>query len=217
MPLINRARKNRLISLAASLIYLIISTYSTAYSAASNQGAMPLSNEVQKPLLHLAQTERDDQRIFKKSSPPVNSAQEEEDIFSNPGNIVLAGLAAVAIGSAAYISSVYEEEKIPSLNVTAPLENEEVFWITAVQGTSLNYKEGDHVVIDIQKHGEEEWIEQEGYGEIDLRGGNWVVRFCQFGVPGPDDVGNSFRFRATMKDYKDNFLYQQLIENVVRK
>ncbi len=224
MKQLNNIQTKKLLHLTITILSIICLSASNVCSAPDNQLIPTITTpdnltetEIQAPLIQLAENETNTYRVFKSDKKTVQSAKKEEGIFSKPGNIVLAGLAAIAIGSAAYISTEYEEEKIASIGITTPVENEEVFWITAIQGTSINFKEGDHVSISLQKHGEQLWIEQEGYGAINQGSGDWIVRFNQFGFSGPGDIGSSFRFIATMKDYKDRILAQESVENVIRK
>lgn len=221
---LNKTPLKRMMKIFFNSLLFFLFTSSTVYSAVTDtqislqtdQSLPIVTNGLQSPLTQTAQNEAGNYRPY-KSNQPVKAAKDEENLFSNPGNIALIGLAAVAIGSAAYISANYEVEKIPDFTITSPVENEEVFTITAIQGTSVNFTEGDYIKISIQKHGENEWIEQSGYGGINPGGGDWIVRFCQFGTFGPADVGSSFRFKAIMRNYKDKILAEQHVENVIRK
>ncbi len=229
MPTIKKAFLKKLTSLGVVVVYFIIFATpgycapETTESALQPEKAGLISPEDgAAPLVQLAQSTpttkiSNGYRLYKTTSPPVKVVH-KESFFSKPGNLVLTGLAAVAIGSSVFIASNYKPaEPTPTMEITLPVENEEVFWMTSIEGSATNTSEGDYVKVSIQAHGSDNWIEQEGYGGITVGGNSWVVRFSQFGAAGPFDTGRSFRFKAIMRDSKENILATDQVENVVRK
>ena len=101
-----------------------------------------------------------------------------------------------------------------SIQITSPVENSLVGWITNVHGIASGFNSDYYVTVSIQPY-DDEWHPQSDKGTIDANG-NWMVQYCYFGREGLD-TGYNFRFRADLRNESGQVKASDTVEKVTRK